>query len=193
LRQQSARFLRSLDFPGYAIGGLSVGETKPQMYAALAATTPELPADRPRYLMGVGAPEDILESVALGVDIFDCVLPTRVARNGGLLTHQGRLNIRNARFRDDPEPIEPGCTCQACRKFSRAYVSHLFRAGEILGMRLATLHNLHFMMRFMEQIRAAIAAGRFQRFKAQFLAGYRAADQDARFAHKKVRSNGHRE
>ena len=184
LRQQSARFLRQLDFPGYAIGGLSVGETKPQMYAALAVTTPELPVDRPRYLMGVGAPEDILESVALGVDIFDCVLPTRVARNGALLTHHGRLNIRNATYRDDAAPIEPGCTCQACQRFSRAYVRHLFQAGEILGLRLATLHNLHFMMRFMEQIRAAITANTFDQFKEQFLAGYRTSDQKARFAHK---------
>ena len=134
--------------------------------------------------MGVGAPEDILESVALGVDIFDCVLPTRVARNGALLTRNGRLNIRNSKYRDDAAPIEPGCTCQACQRFSRAYVRHLFRAGEILGLRLATLHNLHFMMRFMEQIRAAITADTFAQFKERFLAGYRASDQNARFAQK---------
>jgi len=163
LRRESARFLTSLDFPGYAIGGLSVGETKEQMYATLEVTIPELPADRPRYLMGVGTPEDILESVARGVDIFDCALPTRVARNGGLLTRTGRINIRNARYADDPSPIEPHCTCYTCQHFSRAYLRHLFKAEEILGLRLATLHNLHFMLRLMEQVRAAIAGGTFSR------------------------------
>lgn len=182
LRRESARFLTALDFPGYAIGGLAVGETKEQMYATLEVTTPELPAHRPRYLMGVGTPEDILESVARGVDIFDCALPTRVARNGGLLTREGRLNIRNAQYADDPLPIEANCTCYACQHFSRAYLRHLFQAGEILGLRLATLHNLHFMLRFMEQVRAAIAAGTFTQFKAEFLAGYQISDQDVRFA-----------
>jgi queuine tRNA-ribosyltransferase len=150
-----------------------VGETKEQMYTTLEATTPGLPADRPRYLMGVGTPEDILESVARGVDIFDCVLPTRVARNGALLTSKGRMNIRNARYADDPSPIEPDCTCYTCQHFSRAYLRHLFKAQEILGLRLATLHNLHFMLRFMEQVRATIADGRFMQFKEEFLAGYR--------------------
>ncbi|MBC8447606.1 MAG: tRNA guanosine(34) transglycosylase Tgt [Chloroflexi bacterium] len=182
LRRESAGVLSKLDFPGYAIGGLAVGETKEQMYSTLEATTPELPADRPRYLMGVGTPEDILESVARGVDIFDCVLPTRVARNGGLLTHEGRLNIRNAQYGDDPAPIETDCTCYTCRRFSRAYLRHLFKAREILGLRLATLHNLHFMLRFMETVRAAIAASTFTQFKAEFLAGYQMSDQDARFA-----------
>jgi queuine tRNA-ribosyltransferase len=182
LRRESARFLTSLDFPGYAIGGLSVGETKEQMYAALETTTPGLPVDRPRYLMGVGTPEDILESVARGVDMFDCVLPTRIARNGGFLTRRGRLNIRNAQYADDRSPIEPDCTCYTCQNFSRAYLRHLFQAREILGLRLATLHNLHFMLHFMEQIRAAIAAATFTQFKDRFLAGYRVADQSARFA-----------
>lgn len=192
LRRESARFLTALDFPGYAIGGLSVGETKEQMYATLEITIPELPADRPRYLMGVGTPEDILESVARGVDIFDCALPTRVARNGGLLTRTGRMNIRNAQYADDPSPIEPGCTCYTCQHFSRAYLRHLFKAEEILGLRLATLHNLHFMLRFMEQVRAAIADGTFMRFKDEFLAGYRVPDQAVRLARYTARRAGWR-
>jgi len=190
LRRESARFLTALDFPGYAIGGLSVGETKEQMYRTLEATTPELPPDRPRYLMGVGTPEDVLESVARGVDIFDCALPTRVARNGGLLTRKGRMNIRNARYADDPLPIEPDCTCYTCQHFSRAYLRHLFKAEEILGLRLATLHNLHFMLRFMEKVRAAIAEGTFMQFKEEFLANYRVPDQEVRFARYAARRAG---
>jgi queuine tRNA-ribosyltransferase len=190
LRWESARFLTSLDFPGYAIGGLSVGESKEQMYDALGVTTPELPVDRPRYLMGVGAPEDILRSVALGVDMFDCVLPTRVARNGGFLTHGGRLNIRNAQFADDSSPIESQCTCYTCEHFSRAYLRHLFRAGEILGPRLATIHNLHFMLRLMQRIREAIADGTFAQFSQRFLASYRISDQSARFAQAGKRRGG---
>ncbi len=186
LRQAAAQFLVDLDFPGYAIGGLSVGETKEEMYTTLDETVPVLPEDRPRYLMGVGTPEDILEAVERGVDLFDCVLPTRVARNGGLLTHEGRLNIRNARFARDPNPIEPGCTCYTCQHFSRAYLRHLFKAGEILGLRLATIHNLHFMLRLMEQVREAIRAGRYQEFKAQFLARYRISDQQARHKNKEA-------
>ena len=170
LRRQSAEFLVGLDFPGYAIGGLSVGESKEQMYAMLDATTPLLPADKPRYLMGVGAPEDLLEGVARGVDLFDCVLPTRLARNAALLTRRGRLNIRNARFERDPAPIEEGCGCYTCRHFSRAYLRHLFKAGEILAARLATIHNVHFLLQLMRDIRAAIAADRFPAFKAEFLA-----------------------
>ncbi len=184
LRREAAEFLVDLDFPGYAIGGLSVGETKEQMYATLEETIPHLPADRPRYLMGVGTPEDILEAVARGVDLFDCVLPTRVARNGGLLTHEGRINIRNARYARDPNPIEPGCTCYTCQRFSRAYLRHLFKAGEILGLRLATLHNLHFMQQLMQRIRESIREGRFQEFKASFLARYRISDQEARHRNK---------
>ncbi len=184
LRQAAAAFLVELDFPGYAIGGLSVGETKEQMYATLEATVPLLPADRPRYLMGVGTPEDILEAVARGVDLFDCVLPTRVARNGGLLTHEGRINIRNARYARDPQPIEPDCTCYTCRHFSRAYLRHLFKAGEILGLRLATIHNLHFMQQLMMRIRESIREGRFHEFKAAFLARYRISDQEARHRNK---------
>jgi len=177
LRRESARTLIALDFPGYAIGGLSVGESKQQMYATLDVTVPELPQDRPRYLMGVGAPEDIVEGVARGIDIFDCVLPTRTARNGGLLTRRGRLNLRNAQYAADPLPIEPGCTCYACQHFSRAYLRHLFKADEILGLHLATLHNVHFMLRLMEEIRAHVSAGTFAAFRERFLAEYRPSDQ----------------
>lgn len=187
LRSESARFLVNLDFPGYAVGGLAVGESKAQMIATLTHTCPLLPADKPRYLMGVGAPEDILEAVAQGIDMFDCVLPTRVARNGALLTHAGRLNIRNARHSDSTLPIEEGCTCYTCQHFSRAYLRHLFKAGEILGLHLATLHNVHFMLRLMEQIRAAIADGRFLDFKQQFLDTYRMSDQEARARNRAAR------
>ena len=180
LRAASARFLQSLDFPGYGIGGLSVGETKAEMYATLDALMPLMPADRPRYLMGVGTPEDILEAVARGVDLFDCVLPTRVARNGGLLTREGRLNLRNARFAEDPAPVEPGCACYTCQHFSRAYLRHLFKAGEVLALRLATIHNLHFMLRLMENVRAHIRAGTFLQFKAAFLANYTLPNQAIR-------------
>ena len=182
LREQSARFITSLDFPGYAIGGLSVGETKEEMYATLDVTVPLLPEEKPRYLMGVGTPEDILESVERGVDFFDCVFPTRVARNGALLTSHGRINIRNARFARDPNPIEPGCTCYTCQHYSRAYLRHLFVAKETLGLRLATIHNLHFMEKLMADIRKHIKDGTFVEFKRSFLSNYRVSDQEARFA-----------
>jgi len=182
LRVESARTLAGLDFPGYAIGGLSVGETKAQMYAALDVTVPELPTNKPRYLMGVGAPEDIVEGVARGVDIFDCVLPTRVARNGGLLTPQGRLNLRNARYAADPLPVEPGCDCYACQHFSRAYLRHLLKTEEILGLHLATVHNVRFMIKLMAQIRQQIAAGTFAAFREAFLAEYRLPNQEVRHA-----------
>ena len=172
LRQESARFLTSLDFPGYAIGSLSVGETKAEMHAMLEVTTPLLPAGKPRYLMGVGSPEDLFEGVARGIDLFDCVLPTRIARNGAVLTRQGRLNLRNAQYADDPRPIEEGCACYACQHFSRAYLRHLFAAKEILGLRLATIHNLHFTLDLMRQIRASILDGTFSAFKERFLAGW---------------------
>ncbi len=182
LRVASARALGELGFAGYAIGGLSVGETKEQMYATLDATTPELPGHRPRYLMGVGAPEDIVEGVARGIDIFDCVLPTRVARNGGLFCHLGRLNLRNAQYSHDPLPIEPGCDCYTCQHFSRAYLRHLFKAGELLGLHLATVHNLRFMLRLMDDIHSHLKAGTFGEFRARFLAGYRAPDETVRLA-----------
>jgi len=187
LRAESARYLTGLDFPGYAVGGLAVGETKAQMVATLAHTCPLLPPDKPRYLMGVGAPEDILEAVAQGIDLFDCVLPTRIARNGALLTRAGRLNIRNAQHAESPVPVEEGCTCYTCQHFSRAYLRHLFKAGETLGLHLATLHNLHFMLRLMEHIRAAIAEGTFLQLKERFLAGYQMSDQAARARNRQAR------
>jgi len=187
LRVESARTLAALDFLGYAVGGLSVGETKDQMYATLDLTVPELPAEKPRYLMGVGAPEDIVEAVARGIDIFDCALPTRVARNGGLLTQAGRLNLRNARYAADPLPVEPGCECYTCQHFSRAYLRHLFKAEEILGLHLATVHNVHFMLQLMAEIRAHIAAGTFAAFQETFLAGYQLPDQEVRHAQRAAR------
>ncbi len=187
LRVESARTLAALDFPGYAVGGLSVGETKAQMYATLDSTVPELPAEKPRYLMGVGAPEDVVEGVARGIDIFDCVLPTRVARNGGLLTQHGRMNLRNARYAADPLPIEPGCDCYTCQHFSRAYLRHLFKAEETLGLHLATVHNVRFMIRLMADIRRHIAAGTFPAFRAAFLASYELPNQDVRHAQKEKR------
>ena len=165
LREQSARFLTALDFPGYAIGGLSVGETKEQMHGVLELLDGLLPANRPRYLMGVGTPEDLVECVARGVDMFDCVMPTRLARNGGVLTRTGRLNLRNARFADDPGPIDPGCTCYTCTHFSRAYLRHLTQANEILGHHLLTLHNLHLMLTIARELREAILEGRFQVYR----------------------------
>jgi queuine tRNA-ribosyltransferase len=165
LREQSARFLTGLGFDGTAIGGLSVGETKEQMHAVLDVLDPLLPTGQPRYLMGVGTPGDLLEGVARGIDMFDCVLPTRLARNGGALTRSGRLNLRNARFADDAGPIESGCACYACTRFSRAYVRHLVTANEILGAHLLTLHNLHLMLTIAREIREAIMAGRFTAYR----------------------------
>ena len=176
LREQSARFLTEVGFDGYAIGGLSVGETKEEMHGMLEVLDPLLPADQPRYLMGVGTPADLVECVARGVDMFDCVLPTRMARNGSALTRDpgpdpsrpGRINLRNARFADDPAPLEPGCTCYACAHFSRAYVRHLVKANEILGHHLLTLHNLHLMLTIAREIREAILEGRFQAYREGF-------------------------
>lgn len=176
LRRQSARDIACLDFPGYAIGGLGVGEDKPTMYEMLRVSVAELPAARPRYLMGIGAPEDIFIAVAMGVDMFDCVLQTRTARNGALLTDHGRLNIRNARFRCDPGPIDPACDCSTCRVFSRAYLHHLFRNDELLGYRLASIHNLRWTLKLMDTIRASIATGSFTAYRDAFLAEYRPPD-----------------
>ena len=153
----------------------------------LEVVTPGLPAHKPRYLMGVGSPEDFLEGVARGVDLFDCVLPTRIARNAALLTAGGRLNIRNAQYAEDPRPIEEGCGCYTCRNFSRAYLRHLFRAGEVLGLRLATIHNLHFELELMRRIRQAILDDRFSEFKAQFLAGFRTIGHEVREANRERR------
>jgi len=176
LRAQSARFLTALDFPGYAIGGLSVGESKAEMHATLELTVPLLPEDRPRYLMGVGSPEDLFECVARGIDIFDCVLPTRLARNAAVLTRHGRLNLRNAQYAVDPVPIEEECTCYTCQHFSRAYLRHLFKAEEILAPHLATIHNLHFLLSLMRKIRQAILDGTFNALKEEFLTDYPASD-----------------
>ena len=173
LRAKSAQFLTSLDFDGYGIGGLSVGETKAEMHAMLEVLHPLLPRHKPRYLMGVGSPEDLFECVARGVDQFDCVLPTRIARNGAVFTNRGRLNLRNARFTGDPAPIEEGCSCYTCRTFSRAYLRHLVIAKEITGLRLTTLHNLHFMLETIRRIRQSILDGTFADYKAEFLAAYR--------------------
>lgn len=180
LRQQSAQFLQTLDFPGYAIGGLAVGETKAEMYATLDVTCPLLPADKPRYLMGVGAAEDIVEAVFRGVDMFDCVLPTRIARNGALLTPDGRLNIRNAQYAADPRPVQEDCPCYTCRTFSRAYLRHLYKAGEISALRFGTIHNVYFMLELMRQIRAAIQAGIYADFRTTFLQRYQITNQTVR-------------
>ncbi|MFW6082620.1 MAG: tRNA guanosine(34) transglycosylase Tgt [Chloroflexota bacterium] len=168
LRERSAQYLTELGFDHYAIGGLSVGETKEQMHAMLDLLDQILPRDKVRYLMGVGTPQDLVECSARGVDMFDCVLPTRMARNGGVLTRTGRLNISNARFSDDPQPLEPGCTCYACTHFTRAYVRHLNWANEILGHQLITVHNLHLMLTVAREIREAILQGTFQAYREAF-------------------------
>ena len=162
LRRQSAEELVPLDFPGYAIGGLSVGEPKRDLYRMVQATAQLLPEDKPRYLMGVGSPEDIVQAVSQGVDMFDCVLPTRNARHGTFFTAQGRLQIRNARYAEDPHPLEAGCDCYTCQGFSRAYLRHLFKANELLGYTLASIHNLRYFIRLMGEIRQAIAGGWFE-------------------------------
>ncbi len=172
LRVDSARYLVGLNFPGYAIGGLAVGETKAQMHATLDLVLSELPADKPRYLMGVGSPEDLVNGVARGVDIFDCVLPTRLARNHAAMTRTGRLNMKNAPFARDPGPVEAGCSCYCCTHFSRAYVRHLVVANEILGAVLLTLHNVHLLLTLMGEMRAAIGAGTFGAYAEAFLRAY---------------------
>lgn len=177
LRRRSAEEITALGFAGYGIGGLSVGEPKTLMEEMLAITVPLLPQDRPRYLMGVGSPDCLLMGIGQGIDLFDCVLPTRVARNGTVLTRRGKLVVRNAAYARDLRPLEEGCGCYACRRFSRAYVRHLLNAGEILGVRLTTIHNLYFTLTLMAAARRAIAAGRFAAFRKDFLATY-AAEED---------------
>lgn len=162
LRRESARSLIELDFPGYGIGGLAVGEPKELTRAMTEISTEELPEDRPRYLMGAGTPRDLVESVALGVDLFDCVLPTRNARNGTLFTTRGKLSIKNARYTDDPSPLDPGCRCYTCQNFSRAYLRHLFVAKEMTARTLNTIHNLHFYLELMRRIRRAIEHDQFE-------------------------------
>jgi queuine tRNA-ribosyltransferase len=168
LREQSARQTVEIGFEAYAIGGLSVGEPPAVMYEMVSRTTPCLPADRPRYLMGTGTPEDLVESVARGIDLFDCVLPTRNARNGQLFTSVGRINIKNARYAEDDRPLDPACGCYTCRTCSRAYLRHLFQANEINSSTLNTLHNLHFYLDTLRQIRDAIVFGRFESFRLAF-------------------------
>ena len=168
LRQKSAELTVALGFEGYAIGGLSVGEAPESMYNIVESTAPLLPADRPRYLMGVGTPIDLVESVARGIDMFDCVMPTRNARNGQLFTSEGPLNIKNAQYAEDDGPVDPACGCYTCRTFSRAYLRHLYVAGEMTGGTLNTLHNLSFYLDTMRRIREAIAFGRFEEFRQGF-------------------------
>jgi queuine tRNA-ribosyltransferase len=177
-------YLAALDFPGYAIGGLSIGEPKEVSLAVIEQTVTSLPEHKPRYLMGVGSPEDIVEGVTRGIDIFDSALPTRVARNGALFTGQGRHNIRNAVFRKMDRAIDPDCDCYTCRNFSAAYLSHLFRSDELLALRLATIHNLRFISSLMQKIRAAILDGTFNQFRQDFLSNYKTTDEQTRFEQK---------
>ena len=192
LRRESAATLSALDFPGYAIGGLSVGEPKEEMHRMLDVTTPLLPESKPRYLMGVGSPEDLVECVARGIDMFDCVLPTRVARNGALLTRDGRLPIKSSRFALEERPVEEDCDCYTCANFSRAYLHHLFRAEELLVYRLNSIHNLRFMTRTMAEIRAAIIGGSFNRYRLDFLDRYKTTDRAAAVKQRQLWVAAHR-
>ncbi len=176
LRAESAKGLVEIGFDGYAVGGLAVGEGQAEMFRTLDATVPLLPEDRPRYLMGVGRPDDILGAVARGIDMFDCVLPTRMGRTGKAFTRRGEVNMRNARHAEDPRPIEEGCACPACTRFTRAYLNHLFKAGEMLGPMLLTRHNLQHYQDLMREIRAAIEGGRWAAFREERAALYCAGD-----------------
>lgn len=193
LRRKSAEFITALDFPGYSIGGLSVGEPKDLMREMLEITVPLLPEDKPHHLLGVGSPEDIFGGVAQGIDIFDCVLPTRIARNGAVFTRTGCLNIRNTQYADDPAPVEEGCGCYTCRHFSRAYLRHLITAKEILGLRLTTLHNLHFVLNLMQEIREAILTGTFSALKQEFLANYEVVPHEVRQRNRRAREQRSKE
>jgi queuine tRNA-ribosyltransferase len=180
LRRWHARELAAREAPGYAIGGLSVGESKADQYAMTEVACSELPADRPRYLMGVGSPEDLVHAVAAGVDLLDCVLPTRLGRTGSLFTDDGRINIKAARFREETAPLDPACDCAMCASYSPAYLHHLFRNEELLGYRLASIHNLRYLQRLCERMREAVLAGAFDAFSGEFLARYQPADEAAR-------------
>ncbi len=179
LREQSAGALMKLGFDGYALGGLSVGEDKDTLFRVVAHTAPLLPEDRPRYLMGVGLVEDILRAVQQGVDMFDCVLPTRNARNGALFTRSGKIIIKNAKYADDPLPLDPDCACYTCRHYTRAYLRHLYVAEEILALRLNTIHNLHFYLQFMRDLRQALREERFESFRDARLASENSAGTQA--------------
>jgi queuine tRNA-ribosyltransferase len=176
LRKQSAQAIVDLDFDGYAIGGVSVGEPEEEMMRAVESAEPFLPRDKPRYAMGLGTPPQLLEMIARGIDMFDCVLPTRLARNGTAFTVKGTLNLKNAEFALDKRPIEENCTCDVCREFSRGYVRHLVKAEEILGLRLITLHNLHSYLNLLRQARSEIARGTFDQFRRMFVAEYKTRD-----------------
>jgi queuine tRNA-ribosyltransferase len=177
LRNQSLSELLTIGFEGYAIGGLSVGEEKSLMYDTVEAIAPAMPSDRPRYLMGVGTPLDLVEAVARGVDLFDCVMPTRNARNGQVFTRDGKRNLRNARYTRDPDPLDSDCRCPVCLRYSRAYLRHLYQAGEMLAATLCSLHNIAFYLDTMERIRQSIALGRFKEFRSSFLARYTESDR----------------
>lgn len=172
LREKSAKDLVSLDFEGYAVGGLSVGEPKEEMYKVLDYVVPLLPEEKPRYLMGVGAPDDIFEGIIRGIDMFDCVLPTRIARNGTVFTRKGKLVVRNAAYARDFSPLDPECDCYTCKNYTRAYIRHLINTKEILGIRLTTIHNLHFLMNLMKNIRKAIEQDALLEYKREFFAEF---------------------
>jgi queuine tRNA-ribosyltransferase len=178
LRKESAQAIVDLDFDGYAIGGVSVGEPEEEMMRAVESSEPFLPKDKPRYAMGLGTPPQLLEMIARGMDMFDCVLPTRLARNGTAFTSTGTLNLKNAEFTRDKKPIEENCSCSACREFSRGYIRHLVKAEEILGLRLITLHNLHFYLDLMRQVRDKIDNGAFTDFRRNFVSNYKTRDVD---------------
>lgn len=178
LRIESARTLVNLGFDGYAIGGLSIGEPKSTMGGLIDITVGLLPEDRPRYLMGAGTPEDLIDAVGRGLDMFDCVIPTREGRNGALYTRHGRININNAQFKEDPGPIDDACVCYACRTFSRAYLRHLYHAGEILGPRMGTLHNVSFFVGLARQMRNAILEGQFVAWSRRFLSTYQTKQRE---------------
>lgn len=179
LRRSSAQALAAMEFDGYAIGGVSVGEPEPEMMAAVEWSEPHLPANKPRYAMGLGTPPQLIELIARGVDMFDCVLPTRLARNGTAFTAGGTLNLKNAEFALQKEPIEDGCTCPACRDFTRGYIRHLIKSEEILGLRLITIHNLHFYLDLMSRARRAIEDGTFADLRTHFVAGYKTRGETA--------------
>jgi queuine tRNA-ribosyltransferase len=178
LRKQSAQAIVDLDFDGYAIGGVSVGEPEEEMFRAVESSEPVLPKDKPRYAMGLGTPPQLMEMIARGMDMFDCVLPTRLARNGTAFTSIGTLNLKNAEFAMDKRPIEEACVCPSCREFTRGYIRHLIKAEEILGLRLITIHNLHFYLELMRQAREEIDKGTFHAFRGRFVAGYRTREVD---------------
>lgn len=172
LREQSAKDLVSMDFPGYSIGGLSVGESKDEMNRVLDFTTPLLPENKPRYLMGVGSADALIDGALRGIDMFDCVLPTRIARNGTVMTSHGRLVVKNAKYARDFSPLDDNCNCYACRNFTRAYIRHLIHTDEAFGMRLTTYHNLYFLLHLMQQVREAIANDALLDFKESFFEEY---------------------